>query len=181
VQGEPLRVRPERWVSASGEPVRLFATLQDDQFRPVAGGTVEAQVTGPDGRTRGVTFTAGAAGSYTAALDGFAPGRYRMNATATKAGRTLGRSGAEFAVDRWSLEEARALPDSATLAAVAQATGGRAGRAGDVAAWSRGLHANSAVRVRSTAVRLWESPWVFAAIVGVLSLEWIWRRRRGLP
>jgi hypothetical protein len=36
VQGEPLRVKPERWLSAGGEPVRLFATLQDAAFRPVA-------------------------------------------------------------------------------------------------------------------------------------------------
>jgi len=181
VQGEPLRVRPERWLTAGGEPVRLLATLQDDAFRPVAGGTVDAQVTGPDGRARTVRFVAGAAGSYTAALDGLAPGRYRVAATASRAGRSLGRSSAEFAVDRWSLEEARALPDSATLAAVAQATGGRMGHATDLAAWSRGLRAAGAVRTRSTAVRLWESPYVFAAIVGLLSLEWIWRRRRGLP
>jgi hypothetical protein len=30
-------------------------------------------------------------------------------------------------------------------------------------------------------VRLWESPWLFAVVVGMLGLEWAWRRRRGLP
>jgi hypothetical protein len=181
VQAEPLRVRPERWLTAGGEPVRLLATLQDDAFRPVAGSRVEADVTGPDGRARRVQFSPGASGSYTASLERMPPGRYRVAAVAAKGGRVLGRAGAEFAVDRWSLEEARALPDSATLAAIAQASGGRAGDAGDVAAWSRGLRSPGAVRGRSTSVRLWESPYVFAAIVAMLSLEWIWRRRRGLP
>src|SRR5206468_17252 len=37
VQGEPLRVRPERWLTAGGETVRLLATLQDPSFQPVAG------------------------------------------------------------------------------------------------------------------------------------------------
>jgi hypothetical protein len=87
VQGEPLRVRPERWVSASGEPVRLFATLQDSAFRP---------------------------------------------------------------------------------------TGGAQG-------WARGLQARALARVPTKSVRLWESPWVFALAVAALSIEWTWRRRRGLP
>ena len=84
-------------------------------------------------------------------------------------------------MDRWSLEEARALPDSATLASIAQATGGTSGSADDVAAWARGLQSQGAVRGRTTSVRLWESPWIFGLIVGLLTLEWIWRRRRGLP
>jgi len=36
-------------------------------------------------------------------------------------------------------------------------------------------------RTRTESTRLWESPWVFAVVVGLLSLEWAWRRRRGLP
>ncbi len=126
-------------------------------------------------------FTAATAGSYTATLERLPPGRYRVTARAAKNGASLGRTGAEFAVDRWSLEEARALPDSGTLAAIAQATGGRTGDAGGAAAWSRTLGAHTAARGRLASVRLWESPYVFAVIVAVLSLEWIWRRRRGLP
>jgi hypothetical protein len=181
VQAEPLRVRPERWLTAGGEPVRLIATLQDAAFAPVAGAAVEAEVTGERGATRRLRFTPGAGGSYTAALDALPPGRYRVSASAAKGGKTLGRSSTEFAVDRWSLEESRALPDSGTLAAVAEASGGRAGSAADVAAWSRGLAIMGRSRGPSTSVRLWESPWVFALIVGALSLEWAWRRRRGLP
>ena len=181
VQAEPLRVRPDRWLTAAGEPVRLLATLQDAVFRPVVGGTIDAEWTGPGGRAQRIRFNAGAAGSYTAALDGLTPGRYRVSARAAKAGKSLGRATAEFAVDRWSLEEARALPDSAALAAIAQATGGRAGDARDAAAWARGLNSRGAVHGRITSVRLWESPYLFAVIIGLLSLEWIWRRRRGLP
>src|SRR5689334_4588344 len=44
VQAEPLRVRPERWVSPAGEQVRIFATLQDAAFRPVAGATVDGEL-----------------------------------------------------------------------------------------------------------------------------------------
>ena len=181
VQGEPLRVRPERWLAAAGEPVRLFASLQDAQFRPLAGAAVEGEVTPAQGESRKVRFEPGAAGSYVATLDDLPPGRYRVSARAALGGREVGRAGSEFAVDRWSLEEARTQPDSVTLAAVAAATGGRVAAAAHVGRWARSLPTRTLALGRSESLRLWESPWVFAVVVGALSVEWLWRRRRGLP
>ncbi|OGF14754.1 MAG: hypothetical protein A2W00_03265 [Candidatus Eisenbacteria bacterium RBG_16_71_46] len=181
VQGEPLRVRPERWLSAGGEPVRLFATLQDPAFKPVAGATVRGQVEDAAGRSRPIAFAPRTAGSYLAELNELPPGRYRVSVQATLGDRALGISGTEFAVDRWSLEEARTLPDSATLAAVAQASGGRFGEADGVGGWARTLSTRALARGRVESLRLWESPWVFVVVVGALGLEWAWRRRRGLP
>ena len=185
VQGEPLRVRPERWLSASGEPVRLFATLQDAGFHPVAGATVEGEVQDAAGKTQRVTFEPRATGSYEAVLENPPPGRYRVNVRAVAANQAgageLGRATTEFAVDRWSLEEARTLPDSSTLAAVAQASGGLVSDAAGAARWARRLPTRALARTRTESLRLWESPWVFAIVVGALSLEWAWRRKRGLP
>ncbi|HEY3215449.1 MAG TPA: hypothetical protein VGK93_03055 [Candidatus Eisenbacteria bacterium] len=181
VQGEPLRVRPERWLSPRGETVRLFASLQDEQFRPVAGATLEAEIQGRGGPSSRVGFTPRAAGSYEAALSDLKPGRYRVRVRAVRAGRELGQAMSEFAVDRWSLEEARTEPDSAALSAVAAATGGRITQVSQVARWARSLATRSIGRAPTRSIRLWESPWVFAALVGALSLEWAWRRRRGLP
>jgi hypothetical protein len=181
VQGDPLRVRPERWLAAAGEPVRLFASLQDAEFRPVAGASVEGEVAPSQGAALRVLFEPGAAGSYVATLDDLPPGRYRVSARAARSGRDLGRATSEFAVDRWSLEEAHTSPDSATLAAVARATGGRVSPAEGVARWARALLARDLALARSTSVRLWESPWIFAMVVGALSIEWLWRRKRGLP
>jgi len=181
VQGEPLRVRPERWLAASGEPVRLFASLQDAQFRPLAGAEVEGEVTTGAGEARKVRFEPTSAGSYVATLDDLPPGRYRASARATLGGREAGRGASEFAVDRWSLEEARTAPDSTTLAAVAQASGGRVSSAAHVSHWARSLSTRTLAIGRSESLRLWESPWVFAVVVGALSVEWLWRRRRGLP
>ena len=181
VQGEPLRIRPERWLSASGEPVKLFATLQDAAFRPLAGATVEGDVTFAQGAGLKVRFEPGAAGSYVATLEDLPPGRYRVSARAALGGRELGRAASEFAVDRWSLEEARTQPDSLTMAAIAQATGGRVASAAQVARWARALPTRALALGRSESLRLWESPWVFGVVVGALSIEWLWRRRRGLP
>ena len=100
---------------------------------------------------------------------------------ATRGGRELGRAASEFAVDRWSLETAEADPDTATLAATARATGGRLGDADGVTGWARALPSAVLARVPAQSVRLWESPWAIGAIIALLSIEWAWRRRRGLP
>ena len=180
-QAEPLRVRPERWLSSGGEAVHLFATLQDAAFRPLAGAEVAGEAQDAAGRPRAVRFEPRAAGTYEAALEDLPPGRYRLGTRAVLGGREVGRASTEFAVDRWSLELARSQPDSATLAAVAAASGGRVTAAAGVERWARALPARALARGRSESLRLWESPWVFALVVGLLAVEWFLRRRRGLP
>jgi hypothetical protein len=171
-----------------GEPVRFFATLQDSAFHPLAGAEVGGEIRDPSGRARPVRFSAGGApgaqpavGSYVAVLEGLPPARYRLSARATRGGRELGRAGCEFAVDRWSLELARSLPDSATLAAVAAAAGGRVAEAAGAEAWARALPAQALARGHIVSRRLWESPLPYGVVLVLLSAEWVWRRRRGLP
>jgi len=181
VQGEPLRVQPERALSASGETVRLFATLQDAAFRPQAGATVSGEAGDGHGHSVPLVFTPGEAGSYVATPGALPAGRWQVSARATRDGREVGRARSEFAVDRWSLEALRADPDSATLAAIASASGGRLAPARDAARWAHDAAAHGLVARRSASTRLWESPWLFACVVGLLAAEWTWRRRRGLP
>lgn len=180
VQGEPLRVTPERRLVAGGEPVRLDAILQDASFKPVTGAEVRGELTGPGGALIKFNFAAGGAGAYTATLPSPGPGRWQVSVRATRDGRELGRARNEFVVDRWTLEALRPQPDSAGMAAVANASGGRTGRARDASSWARALDPHALVRPQRASTRLWESPWLFAIVVGMLSAEWMWRRRRGL-
>lgn len=180
VQGEPLRVTPERRLFAGGESVRLDAILQDARFQPLSGAEVRGEITGPEGALRRFAFSQGGAGAYRVSLPSPGPGRWQVSVRATLDGREVGRARNEFVVDRWTLEALRPQPDSATMAAIASASGGRTGRAVDAAAWARSLDPRALVRSQRTSTRLWESPWLFALIVAMLSMEWMWRRRRGL-
>jgi hypothetical protein len=181
VQGEPLRVRPERWLAAGGESVRLLASLQDDAFRPVADATLEGEATDGRGGRLPLAFVPGEPGSYVATLAAPRAGRWQVSVRTRRGGAEGPRARTEFAVDSWSLELLRADPDSSTLAAVAAASDGRATHAAAVGAWARDLGTRALVRRRTASTRLWESPWLFALLVAVLAAEWTWRRRRGLP
>ena len=180
VQGEPLRVRPERWLAASGEPVLLFATLQDSAFRPLAGARLEGEAARVGGASRALAFEPRESGTYVATLSALPPGRYRVSVRARAAGRAEVRAVTEFAVDRWSLEDARAESDSAALFAVARASGGVALSVSDLAHLPGAVQA-SLTRGPLVTARLAESPWVLALVVAALAGEWAWRRRRGLP
>lgn len=180
VQGEPLRVTPERRLVAGGEPVRLDALLQDASFRPVSGAELRGELSGPGGALKRFVFAAGGAGAYTATVPSPGPGRWQVSVRATRDGRELGRARNEFVVDRWTLEALRPQPDSSGMAAIASASGGQAGRASEAASWARSLDPHALVRPQRASTRLWESPWLFALVVGLLSAEWMWRRRRGL-
>ncbi len=180
VHGELLRVTAERRLVPGGEPVRLDALLQDARFHPVGGAEVRAELAGPGGASRRVTFAPGGPGAYTATFPSPGPGRWQVNVRATRDGRELGRARGEFVVDRWTLEALRAQPDSTSMSAIAAASGGRFGVAKDAAAWARALDSRALVRPRTASTRLWESPWLFAMVVAMLSVEWGWRRRRGL-
>lgn len=180
VGGEPLRVTPERRLFAGGEPVRLDAILQDEAFRPVTGAELRGEATGPGGALRRFAFVPGGAGAYTATLPSPGPGRWQVTVRAERAGREPVRARSEFVVDRWTLEGLRPQPDSAALAALAGASGGSATRADGVEGWARALDPRALARPQRDTVRLWESPWLFALVVALLSVEWMWRRRRGL-
>lgn len=180
VQAEPLRVTPERWLTPAGESVRLLASLQDAAFQPVAGATLEGEAVDGAGHRMPLRFVSRAAGSYEAVLPAPAAGRWNVNARALREGRELARARSEFAVDRWSLELASAQPDRAGLEALAASSGGRVLEP-DASQPSGRLQMNELARPRTSSTRLWESPWVFALLIGMLSVEWAWRRLRGLP
>src|SRR5204863_7953397 len=110
---------------AAGRRVRLVASLRDRGSRPLAGGRGEGEGEDAAGSRRRITLAPREAGSYVATVSDLPPGRYRVRGRATRAGQEMGSATSEFAVDRWSIEEARTEPDSATLAAVAAAAGGR--------------------------------------------------------
>jgi hypothetical protein len=168
--------------SEAGDAVELAIDARDPAFAPAADALVEVTVTLPGGehRSLAVRREAGAAGRFTAAFRAEQPGLYRAHAEARRGTRSLGASDRWFHVGGADREFADPRLNEAFLARVAHDTGGqyvRAADAGKVAAW---LEAAVPQTLEPERRELWQAPWAFALVIGLLTAEWALRRRWGL-
>jgi hypothetical protein len=189
-QTEPLRVTTDRPLLARGQDVGVTASLQDASFQPVSGAEVEARwvaVGGLDGADApeiegaAVSLVDQGDGSYAGNRPPLPPGRYRVEARARQGGRVVADASSEFVVDTWSPEVQAVEPDRATLERMAQASGGSVVDSDGVDELARSLVAADARPTSWREYRLWENPFFYLLILGFLSTEWWFRRRRGLP
>ncbi len=190
VQTEPLRVAVDRALAARGETVRVTASLQDADFQPVPGAEVKARVarvpdsqgeTGKGASGDEIVLSEAGAGSYGGVLEGLAPGRYRVSATARHRAVGESRAETEFVVDSWTPEALAVRPDRALLEAMAAASGGVMVELGALARLSEQVGQAVSRPTRWSERRLWEEPILYLALLGLLAGEWWNRRRRGLP
>jgi hypothetical protein len=187
-----------RWLSAStpervtipappafipGDEGTLSAEVRDEEFEPVPDATVALRVTTPSGATTELrpTLTDPATGRYSSPIRFDEPGLYVVSAgvrRSSSAGLVSSeRSILVGAVDR-EMTDPRLNED--VLRRVSRVTGGSYLRESEASALpsllSAGASGPAAPRVRER----WHNAWVFAAVVMLLSAEWMLRRRWGL-
>jgi len=154
---------------------------RDSAFAPVPDASTNATLTLPDGAPRTLTLRRAAAdGHFVADLRVDRPGLYRVHAGARRGNAPLGEADRAFYVGGADREFADPRLNEGFLRRAARASGGRYVRpadAGRIPGWLR-----TPVPQRPSPVPrdAWHTPWSFAAIVLLLSGEWILRRRWGL-
>ncbi|MEJ2503852.1 MAG: hypothetical protein P8177_11175, partial [Gemmatimonadota bacterium] len=184
VSGTPDRVvaavPPEG--AAPGEAVELTARVRDDRYAPVNGATAVATVTAPSGATRDVPL------EWATARDGEYRGRYTpeepgLHTVEVSARHEGGSTESEPVILRAgpSLDEYfGAGMRRATLERVAEETGGRFYTAADAANLAEDL----AYSTRGVTVveerELWDVPAAFLLVLVLISVDWRYRRRRGM-
>jgi uncharacterized membrane protein len=166
---------------ALDEEVPFDVDVRDAAFAPVGDATVDATLTAPDGGVKPVTLRRSAAtGHFVAGLRFDRPGLYRVSAAARRGAQSLGDAARWLYAGASDPEFADPRLNDAWLRRLTRGTGGRYVRppeASDIVKWLR----ESAPAPSSPSRReLWHQPWTFAAIVALLSAEWILRRRWGL-
>jgi hypothetical protein len=183
---EGLRVGTDQLVYAPGDAVRVMARALKDDFSAVTDATLDAQITRADGGAAGNTvrlvYRRDSNGLYEAVVPAVTePGRYNVTLRRSDdgSGETVETSFLVVA-SRRPLEMGEVTATRATLDNLARWTGGRVvgpDRAGElVEAFGEGRRA---VRERHERP-LWDQPWVFLVLVGLLTAEWIVRKKGGL-
>jgi hypothetical protein len=114
-------------------------------------------------------------------LSGLAPGDYEVSGRALRGGAVLGEDRAEMTVTPYRMEFEDPAPNFEMLRAIARESGGAFLRLSEIDGISSAAKIGPILDRSTRETSLRESPWAFAALLGLLGCEWALRKRRGLP
>jgi uncharacterized membrane protein len=181
---DPIAVYPPA-ASAVGDDVMIRAAVRDTAFVPMREADVDVRVSGPDGRLQELRASLDDKDGSDTAL--FAarftpeqPGLYRVSVTARRGRANAGSATSAFLVGGADVEMADPRLNTALLQRISAGTGGRLMKPGAVEPLVSTLRA--AIPAAALTVRrdLWHNAWSFIVIIGLLTGEWLLRRRWGL-
>jgi hypothetical protein len=165
-----------------GDAISVDVDARDEAFAGVPDAIVDVTITAPGGEVQPIKVRRadGSSGRFTAAVRPDRAGLYRLHADARRGTAPLGAANRWMYVGGGDREFVDPRLNEGFLRRVARDSGGRYVRAADasqVPAWLQAIVPQNAQPERRDA---WHEPWTFALIVGLLSAEWILRRRWGL-
>ena len=192
---ERLRLQLPGPVVAQGEDAVARAVLLDVRMRPEEAQDVWLEWA----RAEDVADTSGGAtredavlgrvlmrtdprtpGGRRTAVPALPPGEYRVRVSSEGRGERLVSDWQPLTVDPYSVEFRNPGVDRASLASLANRTGGRLLRAERLDDWTGSVGLEEERRVLEGRLDLWASPWLLLPLLGALALEWILRKRWGL-
>jgi uncharacterized membrane protein len=165
-----------------GDSIDIAVDVRDRAFQPVPDATVEATLALPGGETHPLTLRheAGTGGRFVAAVRADHAGAYRVSAEARRGSTELGHADRWIYVGGGDREFADPRLNEGLLRRLARASGGRYVRAADAARIPEWLQSVVPQHAEYEQRDLWQRPWAFAFVIGLLSAEWTLRRRWGL-
>jgi uncharacterized membrane protein len=173
---------PASAVALAGTTESIRVLVRDEEFKPITNAEVSVHVTAPGGdeRTVAAALSDPREGRYTASVRFDQPGVYKLAADVRRGSQALGRAVRPILVGGVDIEMAEPALNAAVLRRLSETSGGRYVPASETAVIA-GLVAERQVGERPTELRdLWNTAWSLLAIVALLAVEWLMRRRVGL-
>ncbi len=178
----PVRALVERDRVAPGDAITLLAEVNDDRYLRVNDARVVATVEDPEGRASEHTMEWSVAtdGEYTVRIPTELPGVHRVRVEAFRAEESLGVDETFVAVEALGDEFFGAERRTALLERIAEETGGRSYHRDSLGGLVEDLgYSQGGASVREVRP-LWDMPALYLAVLLLLSIEWSFRKLRGL-
>lgn len=178
---EPVTIAPMA-VTLPGTTDTVSVIVRDEEFKPVGDAQVQVRLTPPGSteRVMSAALTDPREGRYTASARFDQAGVYRIEADVRRGGRSLGTTRRPVLVGGADVEMSEPRLNEAVLRRIAESTAGRyvpADAAGEVPSLIQSrVDSDRPLEMRD----LWNTGWSLAAIIGLLTAEWLARRRVGL-
>lgn len=170
--------------AADREHVRLAVRVRDRAFKANSDALVKIEVTQPDG-TKSQLYAEPSlkeAGLFEAEFFAAKSGNYRATASVEDAEKRkpLGTKAVGWTHDPLAAEFDRLEPNRELMQRIATETGGKMIALNEIAKLPEMLRRIRVPVEITLATPLWHTPWIFLAIVVLLTAEWLLRRKGGM-
>lgn len=178
-ESRPLRITPDQDLYAAGEAVHFDARVLGADGRSISSAQVEMTLQGPDGSEK-ILLEVDPAGRYAGRFRPEAVGTYSYEGVAMVGADTLGADSGSFMVEAYNVEKETLTQNRALLEGIATASGGVYFPADSLAKLANAISAPPRLVTVGWSRRFFLNWDVWAVLIGLLALEWIIRKRRGM-
>jgi len=185
VSGTPqqIEIGAERDVYAMDDTVNIVADIRDKRYNPVSDAHATARVTKPSGAIVDVplTFTTlNSVNTYAGQFKADELGEHRIELIGTSAGLGTLNAKSNILVSDLNREYYSAAQNSDLLKRIAAETGGKYYTPAEAQSLLDDLVYRQTPYSERVTKDLWDMPFNFLLIIGLLSAEWFLRKREGL-
>jgi uncharacterized membrane protein len=179
--GQVTATMPQQTLMDEGH-VQMTVVARDKEFTPAADAHISAHVIGPDDLSAMVDLTPVPNTPGTYAMDWTAekPGSYVAEVTASRGNDELGKDVVSFRREDGVAENFHTEQNRELLEKLSDETGGRYWEQSQLDRLPKEIsYSEAGISVRDTK-ELWDMPAVFLALLGLMSADWLLRRKWGV-
>ena len=179
-----VRIEPVDATIAGGVPALFVGQAYDESLNPHENAAISVEIVAPDGARYPYEMQPLGNGRFALDVGVLPEGAYSFEAEASRAEQVLGRDSGVFTVGALRLEYRETKTDVQLLRQLALRTGGEAFTPATVGRLADVLRSDSSfvpdIRLVTRERSLWHWAPVFCAVVLLLTIEWVVRKRAGL-
>jgi uncharacterized membrane protein len=180
--GDPVSIATEKNSYSLEDHVILHAEANDSEFLPLNNVQFTTQVKAPSGQISPsvLAWDVEKDGAYSGSYKPLEEGVYEVTAEAFQGDKSLGTATTHFRVADSIEEFHNAAMNAGLLKRLSSQTGGRYYSPDDVRSLTEDISYIDKGASRTEEKDLWDMPFLFLLLAGLISTEWILRKRRGL-
>jgi uncharacterized membrane protein len=179
---DPVMVAAEKHSYSFDDTVVFHAEANDSAFMPLNNVQLTTNVKAPSGQIipAELAWDVDKDGAYSGAFKPQETGIYEIASEAFQGGKSLGTAKTDFRVAESGEEFHDAAMNLSLLKRLSSDTGGRYYSSGDVRFLPEDIAYTDKGASRLEEKALWDMPFLFLLLASLISVEWIFRKRKGL-